>query len=93
MKTGFLDEDMQVTTDLATVESQRNDLATEEFPEGPLGSYFRTNPLRKSLPWRKDQRTSHRFNYENHQLHSNIPRNYPGDTVLHTKIKDEHRNT
>ncbi len=28
-------EKKQSTTDLATVESQRNDLLPEEFPEGP----------------------------------------------------------
>src|SRR5690606_2463635 len=35
---GFLDERRSDFTDLETVESQRNDLTAEEFPEGPYGA-------------------------------------------------------
>lgn len=35
MKEKFVQEDRQEYTDVSTVESQRNDITLEEFPEGP----------------------------------------------------------
>ena len=69
MKDKFLHEERREYTDLSTVESQRNDLALEEFPEGPYGSSLLSESLGKSTPWRVDQRSAHRFDYENHELH------------------------
>nr|WP_308639927.1 hypothetical protein [Paenibacillus silvisoli] len=66
-------------TDLATVESQRNDLIAQEFPEGPYGSTIIPAKLGKSTPWREDQRSSNRFDYENRTLHAGLDRDYPGD--------------
>lgn len=76
---GFIKEDRQPYTDLATVESQRNDLTAEEFPEGPYGSDKITESLGKSKPWRIDQRSASQFDYENRELHAEIDRDYPGD--------------
>jgi hypothetical protein len=76
---GFKDENKHPYTDLATVESQRNDLTAEEFPEGPLGSDLRSESLGKSSPWRDTQRPPNRFAYENRELHKGIPRVYPPD--------------
>ena len=64
-------------TDLETVESQRNDLIPEEFPEGPYGTSLNTESLGKSTPWRKDQRPTNQFSYENRELHEGIKRDYP----------------
>ena len=75
---GFIPEQRDVYTDLETVESQRNDLIPEEFPEGPYGTSLNTESLGKSSPWRKDQRPPNRFSYENHELHEGIKRDYPG---------------
>jgi hypothetical protein len=75
----FKKEERQPYTDLATVESQRNDLAAEEFPEGPYGSSIVSETLGKSSPWREDQRPPNRFNYENRELHEGMDRDYPGD--------------
>jgi hypothetical protein len=75
----FRPEKKQPTTDLATVESQRNDLTAEEFPEGPYGSTMLVESLGKSTPWREDQRPPNRFSYENRELHAGLERNYPGD--------------
>lgn len=75
---GFLSEHRDEYTDLETVESQRNDLIPEEFPEGPYGTSLNTESLGKSTPWRKDQRPPNRFSYENHELHEGIKRDYPG---------------
>jgi hypothetical protein len=70
-------------TDLKTVESSRNDLTAEEFPEGPYGSDLLTESLGKSTPWREDQRTQNRFTYENRELHAGIQRAYPGEHPMH----------
>jgi hypothetical protein len=77
---GFKDENREVYTDLTTVESQRNDLIAEEFPEGPYGSIVDERSLGKSSPWRVDQRPPNRFDYENRELHAGLERGYPGDS-------------
>lgn len=76
---GFLKEKKRKYTDLATVESQRNDLTAEEFPEGPYGMSLKTESLGKSSPWRDDQRPPGAFAYENRELHEGLPRVYPPD--------------
>lgn len=75
----FIEEDRQLYTDVSTVESQRNDLIPEEFPEGPYGSDLLMESLGKSTPWRIDQRSSNRFDYENRTLHAGLKRDYPGE--------------
>ncbi|MGE7827374.1 hypothetical protein [Paenibacillus sp. NPDC093718] len=88
---GFEKEERDNFTDLSTVESQRNDLTAEEFPEGPYGSDLRSDSLGKSTPWRKDQRPPNRFDYENRGLHKEMKRDYPSeDQILQTELdKDE----
>jgi hypothetical protein len=80
---GFKQEERQKYTDLATVESQRNDLAAEEFPEGPYGSSIVSETVGKSTPWRRDQRPPNRFTYENRELHEGLDRDYPADHETH----------
>lgn len=82
---GFGKERKQPYTDLSTVESQRNDLTAEEFPEGPAGSELKSETLGKSTPWRNTQRPPNSFAYENHELHKGLPRDYPQDH----KLQDE----
>lgn len=79
----FRSEKKQPTNDLATVESQRNDLTAEEFPEGPYGSSMNLESLGKSTPWRDDQRSPNSYSYENRELHAGLERHYPGDHELH----------
>lgn len=67
--------------DLATVNSQRNDLTSEEFPEGPYGSSLPELSFGKSSPWREDQYATRPFGYENIELHKGLPRNYPGEDL------------
>lgn len=86
---GFLEERRSRYTDLATVESQRNDLIPEEFPEGPYGSSLITETLGKSTPWREDQRPPNTFMYENRDLHEGLPRVYPPDHNTHDESGDE----
>jgi len=75
----FLREKKQQYTDLATVESQRNDLTSEEFPEGAYGATMVSSELGKSTPWRNDQRSGNAFSYENQTLHESMPREYPDE--------------
>lgn len=75
-------------TDLSTVESQRNDLAVEEFPEGAEGNALKSESLGKSTPWRPEQRSTGRFDYENHELHKGLQREYPGEDVFDERIPD-----
>jgi len=66
-------------SELGTVESQRNELTAEEFPEGPYGSTIEASTIGKSKPWRDDQRAINPFGYENRELHEGMPREYPPD--------------
>lgn len=66
-------------SELSTVESQRNDLVPEEFPEGAYGSGIQKGALAKSKPWRIGQHRQSAYGYENRQLHSEQRRHYPGD--------------
>ncbi|MGO4269623.1 hypothetical protein AB4Z22_07235 [Paenibacillus sp. TAF58] len=76
---GFIPEYRDAFTDLETVESQRNDLIAEEFPDGPYGASLNTESLGKSKPWREDQRPPNQYSYENRELHEGIKRDYPGE--------------
>lgn len=88
---GFLEEDRDPYTDLATVESQRNDLTAEEFPEGPYGASTVRETLGKSSPWRVDQRSPNTYTYENRDLHEGLDRGgYPGEHVTHDESEDEY---
>ncbi len=72
-------DNQRLTADLSTVESMRNDLLNEEFPEGPYGASLPADSLGKSTPWRAEQRTANAFDYENRELHDGLDREYPGD--------------
>ena len=65
--------------DLSTVESQRNEIIPEEFPEGPYGSANSFAIEGKSDPWREDQRRISAYAYENRRLHEEMERAYPPD--------------
>jgi hypothetical protein len=86
----FKKERRSDSTDLATVESQRNDLTAEEFPEGPYGSSLRVETLGKSSPWRQDQRPPNTFSYENRDLHEGLPREDPPEHLTHDESGDEY---
>lgn len=86
---GFLKERRSDYTDLKTVESQRNDLTAEEFPEGPYGMSLKTESLGKSTPWRQDQRPPNRFQYEYRDLHEGLDRDFPPEHETHDEPGDE----
>jgi hypothetical protein len=77
---GFIREEEHRYNDLSTVESQRNDLTAEEFPEGSYGATLITSgTIGKSSPWRESQRSPKPYGYENYELHKGLSREYPGD--------------
>jgi hypothetical protein len=86
----FIPENRQPYTDVSTVESQRNDLIPEEFPDGPYGSDLLTASLGKSTPWRIDQRSLGSFDYENRALHAGLPRDYPGEDEYDHSFPEVH---
>ncbi|MDF2964369.1 MAG: hypothetical protein K0S39_6104 [Paenibacillus sp.] len=88
-KEGFMEEERHHYTDLATVESQRNDLVAEEFPEGPYGSSIIPESLGKSTPWREDQHSPNSYTYENRELHAGVSRGYPGAHPTHDSSGDD----
>lgn len=86
----FMPEDRDRYQDVSTTESHRNDLALEEFPEGPYGSTLLSESLGKSSPWRIDQRASERFGYENRTLHKGLDRDYPGEDDYGAAVPEVH---
>ncbi|WP_206438432.1 hypothetical protein [Paenibacillus whitsoniae] len=76
---GYISEDRLPYTDFKSVESQRNNLIPEEFPEGPYGTSIAYETLGKSTPWREEQHWTRAYSYENQELHKDIPRGYPGE--------------
>jgi hypothetical protein len=71
-----MDEQKRQYFDLSNVEKQKNYITAEDFPEGPYGSPIRADePVEnKSTPWKEGQRSYSNFNYENKQLHQDLPR-------------------
>lgn len=72
-------------TDFANVETWRNFIIPEEYPEGsygaPEGKY---SPVEnKSTPWDQDQQPYSAFTYENRNLHQDLPRQFPGAHPTH----------
>lgn len=66
-------------SELKTVESQRNTIYFEEFPEGPYGAATNEQFLGKATGWEDSQHSTNvRFDYENHELHLGMERGYPG---------------
>jgi hypothetical protein len=75
--------------ELNTVESGRNDLTAEEFPEGPYGSSIPELAMGKSSPWDYGQEVTSPYGYENVQLHQDLPRDYPGEDDQEVAIGEE----
>lgn len=74
------DKDGVKYTDFSNIETGRNYLIPEEFPEGAYGSSIGKQKLveNKSTPWKEGQRHYSAFNYENKTLHEDIPRQMEG---------------
>jgi hypothetical protein len=70
-------------TDVSTVESLRNEVIPEEFPEGPYGAAHNEDVLGKESPWIASQHAAPQFSYENREFHEGIPRQDPGSHPTH----------
>ncbi|TVY07715.1 hypothetical protein [Paenibacillus cremeus] len=75
--------------ELATVQSQRNEILAQEFPEGPYGSSFNHEALGKSTPWLEDQQAVSAYAYENQELHAGISRDYPGEDSTNEDMHED----
>ncbi|WP_132768022.1 hypothetical protein [Tepidibacillus fermentans] len=69
-------------SDVGTVESQRDNLLPEEFPEGPYGSPINRS-LEKDTPYLESQRATSNFTYEYKQFHEGIERQEPNAHPTH----------
>lgn len=67
-------------SEFSAVNSQRNELIPEEFPEGPYGS-----PINDELShdWKPFQHRISAFAYEYRRFHEGLPRQHPGDHPTH----------
>jgi len=77
-----MDRPNQDYRELKTVESQRNELVPEEFPEGPVGAAT-SYQLGKSSPWRPGQHAGPQFTYEMREFHEGLQREMPGSHPTH----------
>ncbi|UJL45188.1 hypothetical protein KFZ58_12295 [Virgibacillus sp. NKC19-16] len=72
-------------SDFSNVDSRRNTLIPEEYPEGPFGSTIHKDEKveGKSTPWREGQKRDSAFVYPDRDLHDDLPRQTPGAHPLH----------
>lgn len=77
-------------SDFANVVDQNKFLASEEFPEGPLGGATGNDrPVtNKDTPWVEGQKYISGFAYEDRTLHQDLPRQYP--EAHHTHDDPDH---
>lgn len=75
-------------TDTATVESQRNDIIPEEYPEGPFGAATNEDVLGKETPYTASQHAAPRFTYEDREFHAGLKRR---DAFAHPTHDDPNR--
>lgn len=82
----------QEYSDLSNVETMRNFLIPEEFPDGSYGSSIRQDaPVElKSTPWEEGQRRHSAFNYEFKSMHQDLPRQFPGAHPTHDDKDTDH---
>lgn len=74
--------------ELKTVESYKNEMIPEEFPEGPYGASTSQKPG-KSSSWESTQHASPRFTYEMREFHEGKKRKFPGSHPTHDESGHE----
>ena len=74
---------MELGEDLSTVQSQRNEMLLEEFPEGPYGAATNEVKLGKTSDWEEGQHTTSAFTYETRHFHDHLIRQDPGFHPTH----------
>lgn len=86
-----LDKEEITYTDVSNVETKRNFIIPEDFPEGPYGAPRgeHTAVENKSTPWKEGQRPYSAFNYEFKSMHEGKGRNFPGAHPPHDDPDEE----
>ncbi|PKR78099.1 cytosolic protein [Halalkalibacillus sediminis] len=64
--------------DFKVVEVQNQYQGAQEFPEGTYGQPIHKDEPLKAKRYNPNRRHYSAFNYENKQLHHDMPRKYPG---------------
>lgn len=77
-------------SDFSNVDSMRNNLIPEEFPEGPSGSTIRKDEEveSKSTPWKEGQKRESAYVFPYKELHDDLPRQAPGAHPIHDEDGD-----
>lgn len=83
-KSTYHEYNNQQYSELSTVESQRNEILQEEFPEGPYGAATNEELLGKATGWEKGQHsTITKYTYETRNMHDDLPRLDPSAHPTH----------
>lgn len=71
--------------EITNVETMKEQLIPEEFPDGPFGSPIRKNAKveGKSSQWIKGQQRTSGYVYYDKERHDDLPRQMPGAHPLH----------
>jgi hypothetical protein len=88
-KSTYHEYDNEQYSDLSAVESQRNEIIPEEFPEGPYGASTDEARLGKATGWEKGQHVISAFSYEGRDFHQGLERQYPGSHPTHDENTTE----
>lgn len=75
--------------DFKTVESIRNDIIPEEFPEGPYGAATNEDALGKETPYTAHQHAAPQYTYEDREFHAGLNRQDPSAHPTHSEASDE----
>ncbi|MBY7143988.1 hypothetical protein KFZ56_13225 [Virgibacillus sp. NKC19-3] len=72
-------------SDFSNVDSMRNVLIPEEYPEGAFGSAVNKDEQveSKSTPWKEGQKRDSAFVFPDKKLHNDLPRQTPGAHPIH----------
>ncbi|WP_134686984.1 hypothetical protein [Brevibacillus migulae] len=73
----------EYSSELSTVESQRNEIIPEEFPEGPYGAPTNEARLGKATGWEEGQHVISNMAYENRNFHQDLSRQEPASHPTH----------
>jgi len=73
----------QQYSELSTVESMRNEILPEEFPDGPYGAATHEVKLGKATGWEDQQHRVSNLAYEYRNFHQNLPRHEPASHPVH----------
>lgn len=88
----WMDQKEKKYSDFSNVNSQKEMLIPEEFPEGSFGSPIDQNDpvYRKSTEWKEGQQSDSAYVYPDREQHAGLPRQTPGAHPLHDESSEDH---